>query len=500
MWIGVGVLLVVVCLLSAGVFFWAWRGKKIDDHPLCRRCGFDLTGKPEGSGQCSECGADVTRSGAVRVGHRVVRRGWLAGSGVVLVLGLLAGVGGGMVVYKRVDLTPYKPLFVLEREYANGTLTEQHNARAEIERRLDAGTLNPRRLTGTADYILDRQADMNKPWDQVLMGNLFLKLRKMGGVDDERYRRFARQIPVFSSKARELVMEGEAVPVNMEIEFRGGASWSGTQWSLYCTSEGEAWFDGDPEPNHETWPSWGMYSFRPPASSLSYMHVEPSQPAPTGWSGLKRGRKSAATRPVKPETVNVWGRVVLYDMPEAEGDPLRLTTRPSEQKVLARVEYRHTHRMRYASSPDEVTRPVTASLTADDLRKSIQILSASLSPQNVGGLYGDQTNNLDVFLKIGPVAEDLAYEVRVKGAPPPSKTAWFSLTSVAVPAGETAHASVNLSVPADLMDEIELEFIPSALIARRHVSIAKYLDQPFTYKVKPQWRGPPRNPATGPSR
>lgn len=34
--------------IASGVSIWAWRGRKVDDHLLCRRCGFDLIGKPEG--------------------------------------------------------------------------------------------------------------------------------------------------------------------------------------------------------------------------------------------------------------------------------------------------------------------------------------------------------------------------------------------------------------------------------------------------------------------
>jgi hypothetical protein len=28
-----------------------WRGRRVDDHPLCRKCGYDLTGDT-GSGVC----------------------------------------------------------------------------------------------------------------------------------------------------------------------------------------------------------------------------------------------------------------------------------------------------------------------------------------------------------------------------------------------------------------------------------------------------------------
>ncbi|HYO10382.1 MAG TPA: hypothetical protein VER17_15540 [Tepidisphaeraceae bacterium] len=43
------------------------RGRRVDDHPVCRRCGFDLVGPPGGTATCSECGADlVDRRRAVR--------------------------------------------------------------------------------------------------------------------------------------------------------------------------------------------------------------------------------------------------------------------------------------------------------------------------------------------------------------------------------------------------------------------------------------------------
>src|SRR3569833_487778 len=54
---------------AAAVLAYAMRRRRIDDHPICRRCGFDLFGKPETSNICSECGADLARRRAIRVGH-----------------------------------------------------------------------------------------------------------------------------------------------------------------------------------------------------------------------------------------------------------------------------------------------------------------------------------------------------------------------------------------------------------------------------------------------
>ena len=61
------VFLIGLALTLAGL-----RGRRTDDHPLCRRCGFDLTGNPDAA-VCGECGADLARPGAIRVGHRARR-------------------------------------------------------------------------------------------------------------------------------------------------------------------------------------------------------------------------------------------------------------------------------------------------------------------------------------------------------------------------------------------------------------------------------------------
>jgi hypothetical protein len=43
------------------------RGWRIDDHPWCRKCRYDLSGLDEPAA-CPECGADLARRRAVRIG------------------------------------------------------------------------------------------------------------------------------------------------------------------------------------------------------------------------------------------------------------------------------------------------------------------------------------------------------------------------------------------------------------------------------------------------
>src|SRR5438270_617221 len=97
--------------IGALVLALGWRGRRTDDHPLCRRCGFDLFGLPPGGTTCSECGADLRRRRARIVGHRAKRKGLVAFGAAVLLLcsgwlGLL-----GWVKAKGVSLQPYKPVW-----------------------------------------------------------------------------------------------------------------------------------------------------------------------------------------------------------------------------------------------------------------------------------------------------------------------------------------------------------------------------------------------------
>src|SRR5688572_21811885 len=105
-------------LLLAGliVLMIGWRGRRIDDHPLCRKCGYDLLGCAQAA-NCPECGRDLRRRGrAIRIGHR--RRRWVVTSMGLMMLLLALGGGGVMVsgTLRDFDWNTIKPLSLLRRE------------------------------------------------------------------------------------------------------------------------------------------------------------------------------------------------------------------------------------------------------------------------------------------------------------------------------------------------------------------------------------------------
>lgn len=46
----------LLLLLGLVLIDLGWRGRRIGDHPTCRKCGFDLSGLAVGIGPCPECG------------------------------------------------------------------------------------------------------------------------------------------------------------------------------------------------------------------------------------------------------------------------------------------------------------------------------------------------------------------------------------------------------------------------------------------------------------
>lgn len=184
-------------IFSLGLFLLltALRGKRIDDHPWCRKCKFDLFGRSkDADNSCPECGCDLSRPNAVRVGQRQKRRGMLAFGLVILLLGV-AGLGvNGYVDAVGIDWQRHKPVWLLMRE-ANGTPGNgsSDSALHELRRRYDAGLLSAIEIEDMIEAALVHQLDPKRPW-QTAWGN-FVELGRLNGdTTDDQWQRYAEGI------------------------------------------------------------------------------------------------------------------------------------------------------------------------------------------------------------------------------------------------------------------------------------------------------------------
>ena len=187
-----GPAMLVACLtlfaLSFATLLVAVRGRRVDDHPLCRRCGYDQTGRPAEATTCAECGADLTGGRAVRVGHRV-RRGRLAAAALAIGLpAAAAAVWAGSRDLADVDWLDYAPNFWLRHRVLTGD-PPAADVFHEVTHRTVVGDLPAADVDAVVDRVLALQADPKATW-QPAWGEYVEAARELHKVDDGRWSRF----------------------------------------------------------------------------------------------------------------------------------------------------------------------------------------------------------------------------------------------------------------------------------------------------------------------
>jgi hypothetical protein len=183
--LGVGVV-----LLARG-----WRGRRVNDHPLCRACGYDLSGTvgvpgvERGAGaadeaaMCPECGADLAVKRAVRHGQRR-RRPVMLGIALVLLVSSGGGLGtAGWAWAKDFDWNTVKPVWWLRWQAGSVNRRTAHDAWFELCERVKNGRLQDATVVSVYDQILARHADSPRTLSGGAWG--FARVAALSGAIDE---------------------------------------------------------------------------------------------------------------------------------------------------------------------------------------------------------------------------------------------------------------------------------------------------------------------------
>jgi hypothetical protein len=201
------------------------RGVRADDHPHCRKCGFDLFGLPVDANTCPECGSRLRSRRSIRIGRRVPRRRLLS-LGLLLLLPALAVLGyDGVQFARKVNYQQFAPLSWLLRNARSGDTLTRDSALTELRRRLKDGKLSDAQIAWAADDALDIQTDMRVPWSPA-WDNWFDKAQHLKRLPEDRWERYARQSVKFDLAVRPIVSRGDVLPVKISWSYGRGGSFS----------------------------------------------------------------------------------------------------------------------------------------------------------------------------------------------------------------------------------------------------------------------------------
>jgi hypothetical protein len=200
--VGIGVmiagalsLLLGLTLLTLGI-----RGRRINDHPVCRSCRFDLVGiygpsapAPAGtSPRCPECGVDLAGPRAVRHGQRRRRRGMLWAGAALLLMVVGAGGGAAWGNARGFNWNAVKPFWMLMYEAQGRDQAAATGALTELAARLSSDKLNPGQIRTLIDGGLSTQADSAAPFVEA-WGEVIGAATKAGHATPEDLERFVKQ-------------------------------------------------------------------------------------------------------------------------------------------------------------------------------------------------------------------------------------------------------------------------------------------------------------------
>lgn len=209
---GVGLILLLLGL----------RGRRVGDHRHCRRCGFDLTGTPDAP-LCNECGRDLAKPRATRLGHLQRRRvpmvlGSLLLAGVVLIAGYAAVdtfTSGG---WRRLA-----PEWVLLRDLEGPNRRSADAAGVELLRRFNTEDLSDGATHRLIADTLDRQADATRRWNVNTWGQFMETARAREQIDDPTWGQFLANAKRPVLKVRPRIRRGDSLPARVWLEgWRGG--------------------------------------------------------------------------------------------------------------------------------------------------------------------------------------------------------------------------------------------------------------------------------------
>lgn len=203
----------LLCFLVALIAWrWAKRGKRVDRHPICRKCGYDMFGRDLAElPDCPECGTQIYSHKQLRLGNREPRVVTSRAALSLALLALVASMGCTAKWAQTYDWNRIKPVSWLIHEASDPTQPNRGDAALdELDRRFDQDLLSFDEIQQLVQAALDYQADTSKLWDDK-WGKWIELSRAKSVASDEQWRRYITQASDLELITRKRISEGGRV-------------------------------------------------------------------------------------------------------------------------------------------------------------------------------------------------------------------------------------------------------------------------------------------------
>lgn len=179
---------IALLLLSGGLIWRGFHGYRTGSTPVvCRKCGYDLSGRPANAAHCSECGADLPS--AIQIGRLQRRpRSFIAGA-LLAIPGIIWVTSPQVRRLAYSDWQPLKPAFWLIWEMRWGGRITMQRAVDEMAKRLEAKELDRDQREGFISSLL--QLQLKAP--PAHLGKIFIAARQQGQLSDAQWNQFWQQ-------------------------------------------------------------------------------------------------------------------------------------------------------------------------------------------------------------------------------------------------------------------------------------------------------------------